>query len=331
MVFEKEKEMVKFKDTAIFYGDKPNRGDYDNGVWMDMLGIPFIQRLEEAGSYSTIIRTLWLEAIGWSKEIRDRYPHVRQIGLSDHPLSAHISKLPAERQHAYLADLQYLDGIMALTEEERQFYQTALPSIPVERVGLPFPVDNYENLYGDFRNKERTYIGLGVGAADNDRNFISNLLVFRRLQLNNPNLVGVFLSIPHQLLSYCSYWADKVANVYIQERTTMGDFYDILSQCQFVISLTDRNTPGRLQGEAAFFEIPVVGSNRLELQDELFPLLAVKPYEIESATNRAQFLLDHPDRGRMLGEQAHKKLVTTYSYKKSIARYRKLLNRIEGD
>lgn len=318
------------KRIAIFYGDKPNRGDYDNGVWMDILGIPFIQRLEEAGSYDIIIRTLWLEAIGWSKEIRDRYPHVKQIGLSDHPLSTHISKLPAERQHAYFADLQYLDGIMALTEEERQFYQIALPSIPVERVGLPFPVENYEQQYGDFRNRERKYIGLGVGAADNDRNFVSNLLVFRRLQLDNPNLVGVFLSIPHQLLPYCTYWADKIENVYIQERSNMRDFYDILSQCQFVISLTDRNTPGRLQGESAFFEIPVVGSNRLELQDELFPLLSVKPYEIETAVTKAQFLLDRPDLAANIGQNAHTKLVARYNYKKSIQRFNKLLKRTEG-
>ena len=117
----------EISDTAIFYGDKPNKGDYDNGVWMDILQIPYIQRLEEASVYDKVIRTLWLDAIGWTKQIRDTYPHVIQIGLSDHPLSTHISKLDAARQYAYLADLQFLDGLMALTEEEREFYQTALP------------------------------------------------------------------------------------------------------------------------------------------------------------------------------------------------------------
>lgn len=317
------------KKIAIFYGDKRNHGDYDNGVWMDILGIPFIQRLEEAAPFDIIIRTLWLDSIGWSKDLKEKFPHIKLIGLSDHPLSTHISKLPAERQHAYLADLQYLNGIMALTEEERQFYQTALPSIPVERVGLPFPIEKYEDKYGEFRNRERKYIGLGVGAADNDRNFVSNLLVFRRLQMNNPNLVGVFLSIPHQLLSYCAYWADKVENIYIQERTEMKDFYDVLSQCQFAISLTDRNTPGRLQGEAAFFDVPVVGSNRLELQDELFPQLSVKPFELEEATKKAQFLLDHPDIALTLAQNGHKKLAN-YNYKHSLARFNKLLRRTEG-
>ncbi len=71
--------MAKLK-TAIFYGDKRNIGDYDNGIWMDILGIPFLEKLEQAGDYDVIIRTLWLESIGWSQEIRKRFPHVIQIG-----------------------------------------------------------------------------------------------------------------------------------------------------------------------------------------------------------------------------------------------------------
>jgi hypothetical protein len=256
----KEKEMAvrAVGEMAIFYGDKQNNGEYDNGVWMDILDIPYIQRIEEAGLYKTVIRTLWLEAVGWSKEIRTKYPHVVQIGLHDHPLSTHISKMPADRQHAYLADLEYLDGVMVHREEERQFYQVALPSKPVERVGLPFPVDSYEKRYGHLRNSEREYIGLGVGAADNDRNFISNLLVFQSLKLRYPDLQGVFLSIPHQLMPYVAYMADQFDGVYIHQRTNMGEYLEILNRCKFVISLPDRNTPGRLQGEAAFFDYSLI-------------------------------------------------------------------------
>jgi len=313
---------------AIFYGDKPNNGQYDNGVWMDILGIPFVQRIEEASLYETVIRTLWLDAIGWTKTIRDRYPHVVQIGLSDHPLSTHISRLDAVRQYAYLADLQYLDGLMALTEEERQFYQTALPHIPVERVGLPFPVDSYEKQYGHFRENEKTFIGLGVGAADNDRNFVSNLMVFRKLQLNNPNLVGVFLSIPDQLLPYCSYWADRVDNLFIHQRNGMEEFYEVLSQCKFVINLADRNTPGRIQGEGAFFNIPVIGSSRLELQNELFPQWSVSPFEIEKAVDTGQWILDNPVAADALASTAHENLIKEYNYDISKQRFERLLNRV---
>lgn len=319
------------KDTGIFYGDKRNNADYDNGIWMDILQIPFLQKIEEAQNFDIVIRTLWLDAVGWSKEIRTNYPHVIQVGLSDHPLSTHISRLDAVRQHAYLSDLQHLNGIMALTEEERQFYQVIVPHIPVERVGLPFPIESYETRYGHLRDSEKKYIGLGVGASDNDRNFVSNLMAFKKLQLNNPDLAGVFLSIPDQLLSYCSYWADKVPNVFIHRRTNMADYYDLLSQCKFVFNLTDRNTPGRLQGEAAFFEIPVVGSERLELQAELFPTFSLKPFMLEAAVEAGQFILDNPEKAKDIAKKAHKKLERHYNYEVSRKKFEDLVNRIRSD
>lgn len=318
-------------DLAIFYGDKRNKGDYDNGVWMDLLDIPYLERIEEAGLYKTIIRTLWIESSikGWSKTIRERYPHVKQIGLSDHPLSSHISKMQADNQLAYLADLQHLDAIMALTDEEKQFYKTLYPSKIVERVGLPFPVEKYEERYGDLRNEERQYIGLGVGAADNDRNFISNLLVFKRLKMKYPDLKGVFLSIPDQLMPYCTYMADRFPDVYIQKRTgDMKDFYSILNQCKVVISLADRNTPGRLQGECAFFRIPVVGSNRLELQNELFPMTSVSPYELEIATSLVDTILENPSTGEELCEGAYQTLIEEYNYDKSRERFNNILKQV---
>lgn len=317
-------------EMAIFYGDKQNQGQYDNGVWMDLLDIPFLSRVEEAGLYKTIIRTLWLDSIGWSKEIKTRFPQIELIGLSDHPLSTHISRLSAIQQHAYISDLEYLDGIMTLTEEERQWYSISVPSKPVERVGLPFPFESYETKYGNLRNNEKEFIGLGVGAGDNDRNFVSNLMAFRYLQLNNPNIVGIFLSIPSQLLPYCSYWADKLDNVFIHEREDMPEFYEVLSRCKFVINLADRNTPGRIQGEAAFFEIPVIGSGRLELQQELFPTLTAQPYELEAVVKAGQFLLDNPNEAHSLGKKAYKKL-QRYNYDNSLQRFNRLLARIRGE
>lgn len=315
-------------DTAIFYGDKLNSGQFDNGVWMNLLDIPYIQKIEEAQLYDTVIRTLWLDSTGWSKAIKTRSPHTILVGLVDHALSAHISKMSAEKQYAYISDLEYLDGVMALTEEERQWYSVAVPSKPVERVGLPFPFEAYENKFGHLRNSTKEFIGLGVGAADNDRNFVSNVLTFQKLQLKNPNLVGLFLSIPSQLISYCAYWADRVDNLYIHQRTEMDEYYEMLSRCKFVINLTDRNTPGRLQGEAAFFGVPVIGSNRLELQEELFPTLSVKPYELEKAVTLGQELLDSSDH-KDITDFAFTKL-QDYSYENSIKKYEHLLARIKG-
>lgn len=335
-ISEKERQQVlplrqkAIGELAMFYGDKPNYGSYDNGIWQDILDIPFLANIEEAGLYRTIIRTLWLESTGWSKEIKTRFPHVRLIGLSDHPLSTHISRLPANQQHAYISDLEYLDGIMALTREERQWYSVAVPSKPVEYVGLPFPFESYESKYGNLRSNEKEYIGLGVGAADNDRNFVSNLMAFRKLQLQNPDIVGVFLSVPEQLLPYCVYWADKIPNVFVQEREDMPEFYDTLSRCKFVINLADRNTPGRIQGEGAFFGVPVIGSDRLELQNELYPTLATNPYAIEDVVNAAQMLLDQPKEGERLTALAYKRL-QHFNYKRSKERYDRLIERIEAN
>jgi hypothetical protein len=314
---------------AIYFGDMPNTGEYDNGVWMDVLKIPYIQNIEEAGNYDIIIRTLWVEATiqGWSKAIRDKFPAVKQIGLSDHPLSTHISKMQADAQIAYLADLQYLDGIMALTEEEREWYTVAVPSIPVVKVGLPFPFDTYEERYGALRESEKKYIGLGVGASDNDRNFISSWIAFRLLKIAHPDLQGVYLSIPQPILQQVNYLTSRAQDVYIQAREEMGEYYDILSQCKFVINLADRNTPGRLQAEAAFFGVPVIGSNRLELQNELFPELSASPYALERTVNLANTLLEDPEWGDLLVEKAVKKL-ERYNYKSSKRKFNALLREI---
>lgn len=314
---------------AIYFGDKPNTGEYDNGVWMHLLGIPYIQRIEEAANYDLIIRTLWIESTlqGWSKEIRTKYPAVKQIGLSDHPLSTHISKMETYNQVAYLADLQYLDGIMALTEEERQWYQVAVPSIPVVKTGLPFPFETYDQRFKAFQESDKQYIGLGVGASDNDRNFISSWAAFRLLHAVYPDEKGLFLSIPQQLLQQTNYLASVAPNVFLHERNDMEEFYDLLSQCKFVISLADRNTPGRIQAEAAYFGVPVIGSNRLELQNELFPELAVKPYELEKVSNLANVLLQDPEWGYLLADKAKERL-QKYNYRASKRRFNALVKEI---
>jgi len=320
--------MAKLR-IGFYYGDSLNTGEYDNGVWMDILKIPYIAKIEEAGNYDVIIRTLWIESTvqGWSHEIRSRFPAVKQIGLSDHPLSTHISRMDGANQVAYLADLQYLDGIMALTEEEREWYQTAVPAIPVIKSGLPFPFETYEKRYAQFRDSEKKYIAIGVGAADNDRNFITSWNIFRRLQLEYPDVVGVFLSVPPVLLPYCTYLADRTKNLFIHERTDMTDFYDVLSQCKFVINTADRNSPGRIQAEGAFFGVPVIGSNRLELQKELFPDLAISPYSTEKAVALSKLLLEDPELGSNLALDARDKL-EKYDYDSSKRKFNKLLKKI---
>ena len=329
-----EKEMGKVPtlgDLAMFYGDKRNDGQFDNGIWMDILDIPFLQKFEEAGEYKAVIRTLWIDAIGWSKEIRNQYPEIIQIGLSDHPLSTHISKLSAEQQVGYIQDLQYLDGIMALTEEERSWYTHAAPTIPVIRAGLPFPVEKYEAKYGHLRDSKKEFVGIGVGAADNDRNFISNLLIFRELRKDNPSLKGVFLSIPHQLLSYCTYMASNFDGVYIHERKDMDSYMEILSKCSLIVSMADRNTPGRIQGEAAFFKIPVVGSNRLELQNELYPNYASSPYDLDKAIIDARYVLNDPETANFYSQVAYDTLIKNYDYIPSKKKFEDFLAKVRGE
>jgi glycosyltransferase involved in cell wall biosynthesis len=314
---------------GFYYGDKQNSGEYDNGIWMDILKVPFLQKIEEAENFDVIIRTLWMDATisGWSRQIRNRYPHIIQIGLSDHPLSTHISKLSPDKQMAYIADLQYLDGLMALTEEEREWYQTVLPAKPVIKAGLPFPFDSYTKKYSKFVDSEKKYIGLGVGASDNDRNFISSALVFAKLKMFDPTLEGVFLSLPSYLIAPTSVYADAIPGIKLHERVGMEAFYDLLSQCKFVINLADRNTPGRIQGEAAFFGVPVIGSDRLELQTELFPELAISPYSLEKAEQLGKALLNNPQIGDRMVQSARKKL-EVYNYRKSKGRFNKLLKEI---
>lgn len=313
------------------YGDKRNRGDYDNGVWMSLLGdIPFIEDERELEPYDVVINTLWMESTvsGRTRRIKQRWPHKIVIGLSDHPLSTHISKMPANQQAAYIQDLEFLDGLMALTEEERQWYQAAVPRIPVIKAGLPFPFEEYGKRYGELRNNtEKPYIGLGVGAADNDRNFISSALVFDRIHDNHEDLNGVYLSLPSYQIAETSVYADYFGGIFLHERVDMKEFYTVLSQCKFVINLADRNTPGRIQGEGAYFGVPVIGSNRLELQNELFPKLAVSPYSVEDAVMKAEWLLANPDETEKLVANARTQL-QAYNYRRSRSKFNKLLQAI---
>jgi hypothetical protein len=313
---------------AQFYGDKRNNGDYDNGVWMDLLKIPYIERIEQAGDYDVVIRTMWLDAIGWSREIRKRFPNVIQIGLSDHPLSTHVSKLPPERQIAYIQDLSFLDGIMALTDEERQFYDLAVPNIPVIKGGLPFPFEAYEERFGKFKNNpNKRFIGLGVGASDNDRNFISSALVMDRIHDVFPDLEGIYLSLPSYQIAPTAIYADYYGGILLHEREGMEGFYQRLSQCHFIINMADRNSPGRIQGEGAYFGVPVIGSDRLELQKELWPDLTVSPYSVEDAAKLAVFLKESPEIGAGLAVKARERL-EAYNYRRSRGKFNKLLREV---
>lgn len=314
---------------AQFFGDKPNTGEYDNGVWQDIMQIPYIEKIEEAEYYDVVIRTLWLNGIGWGKAIKEKYPNTIQIGLVDHPLSTHISKMSSESQIAYIKDLSYVDGIMTLTEEEREWYSVAVPSVPVIKVGLPFPFETYEERYGSFRNQQRKYIGLGVGASDNDRNFISSAALFNRLKIDYPQLEGVFLSLPEQLIGQTAYLAETYPGIYLHQRDGMEEFYKMLSQCYFVINLADRNTPGRLQGEGAFFHTPVIGSNRLELQKELFPDFATSPYSLDQLYHIAVRLIEDKDVLKSSTEYAYNAL-KEYNYASSRLKLNELLNQIRA-
>ena len=153
--------------------------------------------------------------------------------------------------------------------------------------------------------------------------------MFNRLKLEYPDIQGVFLSLLPQQIAQVAYLADKSKDIYLHQRNDMAEFYDILSQCKFVINLADRNTPGRLQAEAAFLGVPVIGSNRLELQNELFPELAVTPYELETAVKLAKVLLENPEQGEILAQKAVKKL-QAYNYGRSKRKFMKLLREIEG-
>jgi len=230
-------------------------------------------------------------------------------------------------QVAYLNDLSFLDGLMALTEEERQWYSLAVPNVPVVKVGLPFPFETYKERYVQYFGQKREYIGLGVGASDNDRNFISSAIVMNGLRQTNPDENGLYLSLPKELIAPTSVYADYFGGIWLHERVHMDGFYERLSQCKMVINLADRNTPGRIQGEAAFFGIPVIGSNRLELQNELWPKLAVSPYSVEEALGKAQFLLQNPEEAEKMTKYAKKKL-ENYNYRRSRSRFNLLLNSI---
>jgi len=313
---------------AIYYGDNLNTGQYDNGVWMDILKIPFIKTVDEAKDYDIIIRTLFINKIGFSQKIRKKFPHIIQIGLSDPPLMQ-ISKLNPHEQAAYLRDLRYLDGIMALTEEERQWYKTASHK-PTIKIGLPFPFESYKRDYNKLSDAKREFIGLGVGAFSDDRNFISSFIVFRQLKKKFPYLRGVYMSLPESKISQTSLYAKMGKDIYIHKRKNMNEFYNILSKCKLVINLVDRNSPGRLQGEAAFFGIPVVGSNKLELQNELFPELAVSPYEVENAVMLAEKMLNGHKASERIVKKAYKNL-QKYNYQHSRKKFDDFLKKIKSD
>ena len=95
--------------------------------------------------------------------------------------------------------------------------------------------------------------------------------------------------------------------------------------------MADRNTPGRIQGEAAFFKIPVVGSNRLELQNELYPNYASSPFDLEKAVTDCKTLLMDEQLASWVGQSAHDFLVTNYDYAPSKKKFEDFLAKIRGE
>jgi hypothetical protein len=71
----------------------------------------------------------------------------------------------------------------------------------------------------------------------------------------------------------------------------------------------------------------VIGSDRLELQTELYPELAVKPYELAKTLALAEVLLKDPEYGELVANKAKDKL-KHYNYKASRRKFNALLKEI---
>ena len=89
-------------------------------------------------------------------------------------------------------------------------------------------------------------------------------------------------------------------------------------------------TPAATTMISAFFNIPVVGSERLELQRELFPETSVSPFALQDAVEKATALLESTEWAAKVGQEAHDALVTNYDYEKSLERFNLLLSKVRG-
>lgn len=356
----KPKIVLQFGDVA---NDGTGRGDkygmFDNGVWENVLGI---ERTPNRGpnnpdglfqaeafalwlrdrSVDVIIWTLWLTACAL-KRVKAMVPNLKVIALTDHPLNVDLQVGRIFDSGTYISKIEGADAIMVLTPREAAFYGGLFQNTHL--VGLPFPHQSYEryrvNKVNDvpLQEKEIIRVGLGVGGpgwAWFDRNYLTTTLAFRQFkkvmeQQHGVRVEGVWLSFTYPPTGgeMLHKWASAVEGTTIQQRSDMQTYLRTLQSCDMVFSNITRDTPGRLVAECAFFGIPIVGSTTLALQGELFPTLAIDPFDIGTQVESAIELATSGVPESLIPNA--RKGLEAYNYESSRAKFREVLKSLGYD
>lgn len=197
-------------NLAHLFGDQPNPGDYDNGVWEHMCSIPRVplqKKLSDneiglwlrSNDIDVLICTMWdtyigdcagTKPLGGIEAIKEVVPDIKIIGLVDHPMTVDVTtKFGADHMNmklikSYVDALSEFDALMVLTEKEVPFYQAF--NVNTHFVGLPFPSEGMGKFTSHSLRPEKQsddiWVGLSVGGPAGvrwDRNYLCTLEAFK--------------------------------------------------------------------------------------------------------------------------------------------------------
>lgn len=340
--------------------------DYDNGVWQHVLGVPRVpleKNLTDAQigrwcknmNIDVLVCTMWgtfVAGTGKSARgivtVKEEYPELKVIGLVDEPLMVDWchryggDNYNMKQAQGYMDGIGDFDAVFTICQHEYKFYRSFNPNTFF--VGLPFPDHGYSNLVFNDPHPARgdnIWIGLGVGGnafTRWERNYGVALAAFENaveiVRHEDPDkadrMRGLMLSWTEKSsMDILHNIKDRYPNVLIQMRTSMQDYLRYLQSCSAVISPIIRDTPGRLVGECAYFEIPLYGSDVPDIQRELWgDELTFSPWDVKGyATGVAKQVLTDLDM-KDTAKSAKLKLIENYGMDISRSRFSDILKRM---
>lgn len=257
------------------------------------------------------------------KTLKSYYPELKVIGIVDEPLVVDItsrfggSSKNMEISKGYVDGISDFDGIFCLVESELAFYSSFNKNVAY--VGLPFPDDKYPGggystlLRKDVRKEKQfddIWIGLGVGGNAYTRWERNYLVAFESFKKTKELLIEAGLGSEKSIKGILLSWTEKsqidvidfiktnYRDVMIQVRSDMATYLHFLQSCDLVINPCIRDTPQRINGECAYFGVPIVSSfleyeSAIKAQfvdpdndESCFPVIE-NPFDVQSIAENA--------------------------------------------
>lgn len=289
---------VKLDESKIglLYNNKIENCISDKGLWVDILDkVDNDVITNYDNSKLKLVDILCIiydfSMVGKITEMKHKNNKQKIVLLLGFNIYPDLFSLSIENQIKVINDIKVADGILTTGLPEKQYFKYINEKI--EWVGIPFVRDNIDSFKCE---KEKDLICISVGdiCEHNYNNHISCLNVIEKVRENiNDNIRYTILS---KINDSDKKLIQNTFNSYIDiPNNNITDYYNIISKSSLLINLSVNYTFGRIVGESALLNTPCMGSDRVDLQNLLFPQIKFDVFNIDGLYSLLKYIYRNPN------------------------------------